>query len=141
MPCLFIRQHLRQRQQFLEYLLDIAATRVIALDELLELRQIVGTGRIESHHVLKLCTHRSLQPLDVCIAGLLFLEALAQRLKVDLGKIDLAIGRCLLPNLEWLCRNGVIKQILNPLQDVGNIRRVGHGADAFGYRGKTTATL
>ena len=83
---------LAELQQFLEQFLDVPAAGVVALDQLLELLREVGAGLVQANQLLQLGADRGLEDFQVGVLVLRLLEALRQRLEVDLGQVHAPAG-------------------------------------------------
>ncbi len=57
-PLLLVRERATQGEQLLEQVVDVPAARVVGLDQLLELRQVVGAGRVGADQRVELRPHR-----------------------------------------------------------------------------------
>ena len=85
---LLLVQAAGELQQFLEQFLDAPAAGVVALDQRLELLGEVGAGPVQLDQLLQLGADGGLEHLEVGVLVLRFLEALGQRLEVDLRQVQ-----------------------------------------------------
>ncbi len=88
MAFLLVVQAVGELHQFREQFLDAAAAGVVAFDQRLELLGEVGAGAVQPDHLFQLGADRGLEHFEVGVLVLRFLEALRQRLEVDLRQVE-----------------------------------------------------
>ncbi len=78
----------RELQQFLEELLDVAAAVVVTLDQCLELLREVSARAVQAHELRKPRGDGRLERFQFGVLVLRLLEAFRERLEIDLREID-----------------------------------------------------
>ena len=88
MPPLFVRQRATEVEQILEEVVDVAAARVVRLDELLEFREEVRARLVDAQERVELSADGGFQLLELDILAAGYFEAFGKRFKVDGRDVD-----------------------------------------------------